>query len=227
MNILAVDTASRSCSVAVVDEKRVLSEISILTQETHSIHVMEMVASAVDRSGLSKQELGGFAVTMGPGSFTGLRIGISTMKGVAEATGKPIVGISSLDALALAFSFSDIPICSMLDAGRGEVYFAWYRFQDGVLKTKSSEKAASPKLIAADLKERCIFVGDGSEAYRETIRDESRGNALFSKPAQNSIRAAYVGALGMEKMCHQEIPDTELIPHYIRKCDAELKKGHG
>ncbi|MFH2066933.1 MAG: tRNA (adenosine(37)-N6)-threonylcarbamoyltransferase complex dimerization subunit type 1 TsaB [Pseudomonadota bacterium] len=226
MNILAVDTASRSCSVAVLSEQRVLSEISILAKETHSIHLMEMVESAVRRSGVPKQELDGYAVTMGPGSFTGLRIGISTMKGFAEANGKPLVGVSSLDALVLSFSFSSIPVCSMLDAGRGEVYFAVYCFQDGVMKTKTREMAASPLQIAADLKEKCLFVGDGSETYRETIRSGCGQNALFSEPSRNSIRAAHVAVLGIERMGQQDIPDMELIPHYIRKCDAEHKMGH-
>jgi tRNA threonylcarbamoyladenosine biosynthesis protein TsaB len=226
MNILAVDTASRSCSVAVLSEQRVLSEISILTKETHSIHLMEMVESAVRWSGISRQELDGYAVTMGPGSFTGLRIGISTMKGFAEANGKPIVGVSSLDALALSFSFSSIPVFSMLDAGRGEVYFAVYCFQDGVMKTKTREMVAPPQRITADRKEKCLFVGDGSEAYRETIQDGYGRNALFSEPSRNSIRAAHVAVLGIEIMHRQGIPDTELIPHYIRQCDAEYKVGH-
>lgn len=223
MIILAADTASKSCSVAIVSEHSVLSEITIVTQKTHSRYLMEMIESAIRRSGISKQELDGYAVTKGPGSFTGLRIGISTMKGLSEATGKPIVGVSSLDALAVSFSFSAFPVCSMLDARRGEVYYAWYQFTDGVMKKQNQDSVAFPKSVFADWKTPCLFVGDGSEVYREVLMDQNRGNVFFSPPSQNMIRAAHVGYLGIEKIHNQDTLDNALTPHYIRKCDAVYK----
>ena len=224
MNILAVDTASNSCSVAVVSEQKVLSEISVVTRETHSKHLMGMIESAVLRSGIPKHELDGYAVTQGPGSFTGLRIGISTLRGFSEATGKPIVGVSSLDALAASFFFSAIPVCTMLDARRGEVYFAWYSFEDGTMKRETAEDVAPPASVLFNRNGPCLFVGDGSEAYREIIAGQNTKKVFFSRPSQNSIRAAHVGYLGIEKLQRQDRLDAQLIPRYIRKCDAERKR---
>jgi tRNA threonylcarbamoyladenosine biosynthesis protein TsaB len=223
MIILAVDTASKSCSVAIMSEHSILSEITIVTQKTHSRYLMEMIEFAIHRSGISKQDLDGYAVTKGPGSFTGLRIGISTMKGFSEATGKPIVGVSSLDALAVSFSFSAFPVCAMLDAKRGEVYYAWYHFTDGTMKKQKQDAVASPKFISADLETPCLLVGDGSEVYREVLMDQNRRDVFFSLPSQNMIRAAHVGYLGIEKIHNHDTLDTVLIPHYIRKCDAVYK----
>ena len=100
MRILAVDTATRSCSVAVVDDRTVLAETTVMTDETHSKHLMCLIHQVIQISKIALEDLDGFAVTRGPGSFTGLRIGISTVKGLAASSGKPMVGISSLDTLA-------------------------------------------------------------------------------------------------------------------------------
>ncbi len=223
MIILAVDTASKSCSVAIASQHSVLSEITSVTQNTHSRHLMGMIESAIRLSGISKQELDGYAVTIGPGSFTGLRIGISTMKGLSEATGKPVAGISSLDALAVSFSFSVLPVCAMLDARRGEVYYAWYHFKDGAMVKKNQDSVASPESVSGNWKTPCLFVGDGAEVYREVLIDQNKGDVFFSQPSQNMIRAANVGYLGMEKIHRPDALDTVLIPYYIRKCDAVYK----
>ena len=106
MKILAVDTATKSCSVAIVDKDTLLAEVSITSKQTHSRHLMEMVNRAMGMSGLNISGLDGLAVTIGPGSFTGLRIGISSVKGLAMASGKPVVGISSLDVLAMQSNYS-------------------------------------------------------------------------------------------------------------------------
>ena len=134
MIILAVDTATTSCSVAIIDKKCVLAEITLLREETHSKHLMDMIHTAIGFSGLKLSDLDGFAVVRGPGSFTGLRIGITTVKGLAAGLKKPLVGISSLEALAMQASHSPYLICPLLDARRGEVYFSRYRFDRGPFK---------------------------------------------------------------------------------------------
>ena len=227
MNILAVDTASKSCSVAVVCDQRVLSETTLHTQETHSTHLMEMIASAIHQSKIAKHDLDGYAVTIGPGSFTGLRIGISTMKGIAEATGKPLVGVSSLDALALACASSNIPVCAMLDARRGEVYYAWYGFEHDRIKTKTKEAVAPPRQIALGREETCLFVGDGSAVYREILMERFGDRAQFAESACNHIRAVHVAWLGREKIGCSCDAGAKVVPRYIRKCDAEVKAGIG
>jgi len=124
MRILAVDTATKSCSVAIVEKESIIAETTLFIEQTHSKHLMKMIDTALNLSGLTVSELDGFAVTRGPGSFTGLRIGISSIKGFAMASGKPVVGVSSLDSLAMQCCFSPYLVSPLLDARKGEVYYA-------------------------------------------------------------------------------------------------------
>ena len=145
MILLAADTASRSCGVAVVEDGAVLAEINDVSGQTHSRHLMAMVDRVLSMSVGGLDRVDGFAVTRGPGSFTGLRIGISTLKGLAEATGKPLVGVSSLEALAWQVFPAERLIVPMLDARRKEVYAARYMRRGTTLTSVGNEAALSPE----------------------------------------------------------------------------------
>jgi len=225
MKILAVDTASKSCSVAILSEEKIFAEISNGSGETHSKHLMGMIESAIRSSGISKKDLDAYAVSIGPGSFTGLRIGISTVKGLSAASGKPAAGVSSLDSLAFGFFTSNLLICSMLDARRSEVYFSCNRFRNGVMTRVVEEGVMDPGRVTSAIKEPCLFVGDGSIVYREVISENAAEKVFFAQPERNAIHAANVGYLGMKKIHKGEACEKSLVPRYIRKCDAEIKKG--
>ena len=224
MKILAVDTATKSCSVAIVDKGSLLAEMTVMNEETHSKHLLEMVCSVMKHSGLNLSDLDGFAVTRGPGSFTGLRIGISSVKGFAAAQGKPIVGVSSLDALARQVPFSPYLIYSLIDARRDEVYLSRYRYKDENLKKESKEKAVSPKDALDEINEPCIFVGSGAALYRKAIKEKLGRYALFAQDHGNTIRASTVARLSMDRFENNETDDVEtFVPNYIRKSDAQVK----
>jgi len=223
MKILAVDTAAKSCSVAVLREKSLLAEITTVRNQAHSKHLMEMINRVIALSGLALSELDGFGVTRGPGSFTGLRIGISSVKGLSAASGKPIVGVSSLDALAVQASFSPYLICPLIDARRGEVYFSRYRFRNGQLKKEADEQVFPPEKAIVDLNEACLFIGDGALNYQEMILNKMGTSAFFASFSQNTIRASTVACLSMKKFKNNETDDAgSFVPRYIRKSDAEL-----
>ena len=223
MRILAVDTATTSCSVAIVDKTSLLSEFTLAKEETHSKHLMDMIKAALRMSGLNFSDLDGFAVTRGPGSFTGLRIGISTIKGLALASEKPVVGVSSLETLALQMSYSRDLICPILDARRGEVYFSRYRFLNGHLKKQTKERVAPPDKAVEDLNESCLFVGNGALLYKEIILEKMGKSASFAPMIQNTIRASTMAYLSMAKFEKNDTDDIEkILPYYIRKSDAEL-----
>ena len=223
MRILAVDTATKSCSVAVVQEKSLLAEITTARKQTHSKHLMEMINRALGVSGLTLSELDGFAVTRGPGTFTGLRIGISSVKGLSAASGKPIVGVSSLDALAVQVPYFPHIICPLIDARRGEVYFSRYRFRNGQLKKEADEQVFSPEKAIGDLDEACLFIGDGALSYRQTILNKMGTSAFFASSFQNTIRASTVAYLSMNKFKNDDTNDVDrFVPRYIRRPDAEL-----
>ena len=224
MKILAVDTATKSCSVAIVDEESLLAEMTVVNEQTHSKHLLEMVRLVVKHSGLNLSDLNGFAVTRGPGSFTGLRIGISSVKGFAAAKRKPIVGISSLDALARQVSFSPYLICSLIDARRDEVYSARYRYKDGNLIKEGTEQAVSPGDALDEINEPCIFVGSGAVLYRKAIKDKLGEYAYLAQEYENTIRASTVARLSMNRFEDDDTDDAEtFVPNYIRKSDAQLK----
>ena len=129
MKLLAIDTATDSCSVAIIEDDTLRSELTAMPGQTHSKHLMPFIASVLDAAALKLTALDGFAVSLGPGSFTGVRIGISTVKGLAFSLGKPVVGISSLAALAWQCNESSGLICPMIDARKKQVYCGRYRFR--------------------------------------------------------------------------------------------------
>ena len=224
MKILAVDTATKSCSVAIVDKESLLAEMTVVNEQTHSKHLLEMIRLVIKHSGLNLSDLNGFAVTRGPGSFTGLRIGISSVKGFAAAQGKPIVGVSSLDVLARQVSFSPYLICSIIDARRDEVYSARYRYKDENLKKEGKEQAVSPGDALDEINEPCIFVGSGAVLYRKAIKDKLGEYAYFAQAYENIIRASTVAHLSMNRFENDDTEDAEtFVPNYIRKSDAQLK----
>ena len=197
MRILAVDTATTSCSVAIVDKTSLLSEFTIDREETHSKHLMDMIKAAMRMAGLNFSDLDGFAVTRGPGSFTGLRIGISTIKGLVVASEKPVVGVSSLKTLAFQVSYSRYLICPILDARKGEVYFSRYRCLNGLLIKQTKESVAPPDKAVDDLNESCLFVGNGALLYKEMILEKMGEFAFFAPIIQNTIRASTIAYLSM------------------------------
>ena len=223
MKILAVDTATKSCSVAIADGPVVCAELTTINDRTHSKHLLEMVDTVTRMAGLSVTDLHGFAVTIGPGSFTGLRIGISSIKGFAVAFDKPVVGISSLEALAHQIVPSSYLVVPCLDARKGEIYFAHYRFVKGLLAEEKEEMVRPPKKMIEDINEPCIFVGSGAQVYQDLIRRELGANALIAPQNFHTIRASTVAYLGMKRLGNDDVDDiSALVPHYIRKSDAEL-----
>lgn len=224
MKIFAVDTSSRSCSVAVVENSNLLAEIIKEDGETHSRHLMDMIKKVFELSGLAPLDIDCFAVTEGPGSFTGLRIGISSVKGLAAATGKPLVGISTLDALAAQVLPSPYMICSVIDARKGEVYSSRYRFIDGLIRKEMKEEVFLPDKAADGIGEPCLFIGNGASTYRNIIEKILGNLAHFHPPFFNVIRASTVAFMGLKKFENNDTVDAALFaPHYIRKSDVKLK----
>ena len=169
-------------------------------------------------------QLDGFAVSIGPGSFTGLRIGISSVKGLAFSLNKPVVGVSSLQTLAFQCNQNPYLICPVLDARKQEVYFCHYRFKKGKLEKESQERVASPAEAVRGIREPCVFVGNGAKLYQELISTGLGGLAHFAAESQHTIQASAVARLSLPRFKRQETDDVQLlVPHYIRKSDAELK----
>ncbi len=223
MKILAVDTATKSCSVAIVQKETILAEVTLVSEQTHSKHLMEVIKCVSLLSGIAISDLDGFAVTKGPGSFTGLRIGLGTVKGLAAASGKPIVGISSLKCLAIQSYVTSFSICPIIDARKGEVYWAFYRYENNQLQQLCPEQVSPPGNVLTDIHEPCVFVGNGARLYQEDIGLKLGKLAHFAPDSQSIIRGATVAFLSQNRFEKGIIDDTDgLTPCYIRQSDAEI-----
>ena len=223
MLLLAVDTATTSCSVAVSQSDRVLVEITKNIRQTHARQVMNLIDLALQSSHKQLEELDGFVVTRGPGSFTGLRIGISTVKGLALATGKPLVGVSCLTALASQMPVGPYMICPMIDARRNEVYSALYRGKGDRWVRCRKEAVTVPEQALAGIKEACLFVGSGALLYQQLIMDSLGARARLAPSWQHILRGAAISQLGFIKMQQQQFEELGCFgPLYLRKSDAEI-----
>lgn len=220
MNLLAVDTATTSCSVALFSGDRLLAEVVYAAGKTHSHHLMSMIHRILEECRCKPEDIGGIAVTRGPGTFTGLRIGISTIKGLAAATGVPVVGISSLAALAFPFALHDCPVVAMIDARRGEIYYNQYH---GATQPATRVLVGAPEMAAVALPENAILVGSGALLYRGVFENHCP-HVRFADAAQHVIRAASVGRLALLRFKRQDAdPIDALIPEYVRKSDAQIQ----
>jgi tRNA threonylcarbamoyladenosine biosynthesis protein TsaB len=226
MFTLAFDTSSKTVAVALLRDNVIIYDAIINIDLNHS----EVLLSAIDYACLQTRikisEIDLFACIIGPGSFTGLRIGVSTLKGLMLATGKPAVGISSLAALALNVGKSSKIICSAMDAGRGQVYIAFYRYnENGLLDQIGIDKAVDPLEIIHHTEQEIIFVGDGAIKYADIISNTKTNKINIASSAQQYIRASSVGILGREKYNRNELLNAEtFVPLYLRSADARVKK---
>lgn len=222
MNILAFDTATQSCSIALMTDGKLVAESTSAVKGTHTRRLMPMIDRLLSRVEIPMDDLDGFAATVGPGSFTGLRIGISTLKGLAAATQKPIVGVSTLEVLAHQCSGDTEIINPVLDARKNEVYYSLYRRTLEGPVALTSERSGTPEDLAATIESPCTFIGDGVSVYRDEIRALLGQYAFFAPESENVIQAAVVAALGFKRLSAGNVDDPMVIaPHYIRRSDAE------
>lgn len=224
MKILALDSATECATAAILDDNKLLGEVVINHKKQHSVIMMPMIDSLIKSCGLSISDIDGYAISNGPGSFTGLRIGMSTVKGLVQATKKPFVAISALDGLANnLFNIGGI-ICPIIDALRGNVYTNFYRFEDGKLVALEEDQLLSvdeviEKCLSFD--EPITFLGDGTYKFSSKLT-EALPKASIAPSQLNLAKASSIGALGVLKLSTGYSDNVlSAAPVYLRKCQAE------
>jgi tRNA threonylcarbamoyladenosine biosynthesis protein TsaB len=225
MHILALDTATRTASAALLTDERVLAEGYADLGRHHAVVLLPFVEFILNLAGVAFEEVDLLAGTGGPGSFTGLRIGASTLKGFALATGKPIVPVSTLEALAMNAAGSDLPVCPLLDARKGQVYGALYRFDmAGFPRAVIPDATVALADLLAVLREPVLFLGEGAAVYENAIRQRLGENARFVPPLMNGIRASAAGVLALRHYREGRSADPlTFIPAYLRVSEAETR----
>jgi len=221
--LLTIDTSTATGSVAVSRGEVLLGEILLNVANTHTDRLLLTLRQLLADVGLQLADVEAFGVVLGPGSFTGVRVGVATVKGLALATSKPVVGVSSLQALAVQFPFSRLPLCALLDARKKEVYAGLYQWQGGRPVALRPETVIDPDLLLESLDGEILFVGDGSVAYRTLIARRLGPRAHFAPWPLHAPRAAGAAFLALDALRAGEgIGLEQLVPRYIRLSEAEI-----
>jgi tRNA threonylcarbamoyladenosine biosynthesis protein TsaB len=224
VKILTLDTSTRCCSVALSCNDQLRAELHLCSDTPLTSRILSSIDTVLREGGLSLAELDGIGVALGPGSFTGLRVGIATVKGLALAAGIATVGFSSLAMLAMNLPWAAYPVCPMFDARKKEVYTALYHCRD-LPEEVIGDCVTSPELFLARLDGPTIFVGEGALTYRDLIAATLGERAFFAPSSAHQPRASAGALLAralFDRNEHQEHP--LLNPVYIRKSEAELAK---
>jgi tRNA threonylcarbamoyladenosine biosynthesis protein TsaB len=225
MKILSIETSTMLGGVAIVDgQGGLIAETRLNVKTTHSERLMTVIDHTLKQSEMGLDDIDVFAVAIGPGSFTGLRIGLSTAKGLSYATGKPIVTVPTLEAFAYNFPFCPCPVCLMLDARKGEVYAAVFRWKEGAFQRMSEEASLRAEALLQGLEGPVLFAGEGATLYRPVILEIMKDRALFASPEKMVPSPANVAVLGLARAAGGDFTDApSAVPFYIRKSEAEVK----
>lgn len=238
MKILAIDTSSKTCSVAITEDMKKIIELHSDDERTHSIKLMPMIDEAFRSTGLILKDMDLLACCLGPGSFTGVRIGISTIKAFADVTNIPVVGVSSLEELAYNTIDDSIPtlqlantlFCSIIDAKNNNVYCGLYRYYNNCLNQMTDLIAEDIDTVISKINTmihtfanqfyQIVFVGDGSVAYHNQLEKDINFSKLhFATVEQNNANSASIATSAYIKYQNGEAGD--ISPLYLRKSQAE------
>jgi tRNA threonylcarbamoyladenosine biosynthesis protein TsaB len=226
--ILAIDTSSLTGSVALCRGATLLAESLLHLRSTHSERLLVQIEQVLAMTGVSVEQLDLLAVVHGPGSFTGLRVGLATAKGLATAAGIPVVGFSTLEVLAMNLPLCPYPVCAFLDARKQEVYSGLFDCREGFPVAVGEEAVLPPADLLQRLEGDVALVGDAVPLYRSLIEQQLGTRAKLPPAVAHQPRASAVAALAARRYAAGELPTTEaLTPRYIRPSDADLPKSRG
>jgi len=226
LKILGIDTSTKFCNLGLIEDENILIEYTINgLKKKHSSILVPAIKNLLKTIGLKIEEINGIAVSMGPGSFTGLRIGLCVAKGLCYARSLPLLGIPTLDAMA--FPLKEIPylICPVLESKKDEIYDVVFRGGVSLHRVMDYKCEDIQSLLArlSPLKEKIIFSGDGIKKYRDIIKEKIGKDALFIDLHLNLPMATSIAFLGLSKLKKGEEDDiSTLSPFYLRKSEAEI-----
>ena len=228
MKILGIDSSGLVASAAIVVDDTLVAEFTINNKQTHSQTLLPMIEKVVEMSGVALEELDGIAVAAGPGSFTGLRIGASTAKGMALALKKPVISVPTLEGMAYRMAVVDGTICPLMDARRNQVYTGIYQMQEGKLTCLLEQTAVDISEVIDKVNEigrNVVFLGDGVPVHQQTLEQMTKVPYQFAPLHMNRQSAAAVAALGKIYLAEGKVEEAgEHKPIYLRKSQAERER---
>ena len=222
MKILGIDTSTKIATIAVIDEEKVLGEYTLNQEMSHSENLIPMIKELLNNLYIKIEDIDLYGVAIGPGSFTGLRIGVAAVKSLAHLFNKPIVGVSTLQGMAYNLPHNKV-VVPMIDARRDRVYTGVYSWENGILKTIKADDVVEMEVLLEELKdyETIAVNGDGSILYKDRLKDTLK-NVNFSTKGQNICKATSICELALLKYHNGEVDDFyTLAPEYLRETQAQ------
>lgn len=229
MKILSIETASEMCSVAILEDNKILKEINLENGNTHSQNLMPLISKILEETKLQLNDIDLFACDNGPGSFTGIRIGIATLKAFRDVTLKPVISVSSLKALAYNVKdFNTDFICSIIDAKNDNVYYGIFTYNnESIIKVENYKFDNINSLLEyfqteKFLNKNIFFVGNGSIVYKNVIQSQLNKRALFTNESLlNKLSAVSIAKVAINKF-NKDLDFSNIIPLYLKKSSAEI-----
>ncbi|MEQ1794706.1 MAG: tRNA (adenosine(37)-N6)-threonylcarbamoyltransferase complex dimerization subunit type 1 TsaB [Nitrospira sp.] len=226
MKVLAVETATSWQSVALLDESTVLGREDREAAGAHGAHLLSTIDRLLTHAGLKLTQLDGLICSIGPGSFTGLRVGAATLLGLRAATDLPLVLVPTLEAMAWSLKSTSGPICPVLPSRKGEIYWAVFRWgADGLIERLISEQAGSPQALAHTLTGETTLFGEGWAMMEPDIRS-ALPPGITALPAPDDVArpsAVTVGLAGIERLRRGEVAGDQVAPLYVQRTEAEIR----
>jgi len=223
MKILGIDTSSPEGSVALLDSKGIISESILAGSKAYSHKLLEEVDNLLNNSKIKLKDLEAFVITNGPGSFTGLRVGMSLLKGLVMATEKPFASVNTLDAYAETIKPGPYLICPVLDARKKEVYTALFDTSNNNYQKIIADQAIAPTKLCDQINQPTVFVGNGLDVYKDLLASSLKENFLHNVPKNNltvAASAALIASRNLKKSLNNNL--DSLLINYIRPSEAEL-----
>jgi tRNA threonylcarbamoyladenosine biosynthesis protein TsaB len=225
MNILAVDTSTLVLSIAVCNEQKVLGEKSTNLKKNHSVRLMPAIDELLNDLDMTLSDMDLFAVTAGPGSYTGVRIGVTTVKTLAWALHKPFLAISTLEVIAMNGLHFQGNIVPLIDARREQAYAGVYQLEDGILQPKMTEQIIPIEELLAHLKQNqrnTLFLGDDVLSFENQVKEVLEDFAVFAPPSFHLPRASNLGILALHKWLKTNKSEAhDFAPNYLQLTLAE------
>lgn len=228
MKLLAVDSSGMVASLAIMSEDTLIAEYSVNYKKTHSQTLMPMLNEIVKMTESKLSEFDYLAVAGGPGSFTGLRIGSATVKGLGLALGLPVVSVPTLEALAMNICDTEYLVCPMMDARRSQVYTGIYHFEEGRMRVDMEQAPMDIHQLMEKVNaynQTVVFLGDGVPVYHSVIEEEMQGKYLLAPAHLNRQRASAVGMRAWDYVREGKVRTAaEHAPEYLRLSQAERER---
>lgn len=224
MRILGIDSSTPQCSAALLENQSVSFQILTDPKPSYSNQLLALVDRVLSEAGQTVSSVDGFALTTGPGSFTGLRVGLSLIKGFVLALEKPFVGVSSLEALAATLQAPELPVCAVLDARKQEVYAGRFEWNQDAWKRTLKDVVLAPEDLAAQIQQPTCFIGSGIDTYGPLWRKQLGDLFVDGTTLQKEPIAASAARLAASRFEQEHSFDLNTLNiEYLRKSEAEIK----